>query len=97
MLDDDLPLIVAGRNKGDSASLEYLGVITVVFFNVLEVSTNTALSGLLGTITERGSATVQTAVAAVEWHMKPPFIFLLVFMAMAYHRKSTGKTEKEGV
>ncbi|EEF23584.1 conserved hypothetical protein, partial [Ricinus communis] len=47
------------------------------------------LLGLLGTMAERGPLTVHTAVAAVEWHMKPPpFIFLLAFMAMAPQRKS---------
>lgn len=67
----DLLVLGAGLKRWDSTSLEYLALLISV-----EWSTSVR-SGLLGTITERGSPGMQTAVAAGEWHIRP-LIFLLV-------------------
>lgn len=91
----DLFLLVAAGGIsliGESTSLEYLTPLSLFFFiNNLDVvdddeeelssSCLRDFSGLLGMITERGSPTLQTAVAAVDWHMKP-LIFLLDFLVL---------------
>lgn len=81
-------LLAAGVKRWDSTSLEYLALLIS-----LEWSTS-VLSGLLGTITERGSPGMQTAVAAGEWHISP-LIFLLVLRFMPIDLSE--EEEEEGI